>query len=288
MKKIIIFLLTVVIYFSSSVKSMEQGVKASEVKQSESLWEELPFELQQIILSYVSLDKVTSFAQLLDKLKKLEKNQLFSKFVNDKAFIASLAKIYIEKRKDQAYKEFFDAVIKNEVSLVGVFIDGGIDVNHRIDGTTFLMASINYNARNYNNYYYLYNGVSNNCMPNFKYEETIEIVRMLIEAGADVNTCEDDGSAALILALDASNWPIAEETAKILIEVGSSINIKDNWGNTPLILAAANGYKEIVKILIKAGADVNARDNDGRSALTEANDRVNLEMIKILKEAGAL
>lgn len=46
---------------------MEQPTK------TESLWEAVPYELQQKILSYVGFDKATSFEQVLEKTLRTTK-----------------------------------------------------------------------------------------------------------------------------------------------------------------------------------------------------------------------
>ena len=44
------------------------------------------------------------------------------------------------------------------------------------------------------------------------------------------------------------------DVVKALIEVGADVNYSDCDGNTPLTRAVANGHADIVKALIEAGA----------------------------------
>ncbi|MBQ1926344.1 MAG: hypothetical protein II180_09525, partial [Proteobacteria bacterium] len=58
--------------------------------------------------------------------------------------------------------------------------------------------------------------------------------------------------------------PPSIEKIKVLIEAGTDINAKDNYGKLPLLLCEDN---DIAKMLIEAGADIKAKDNYGRMPL---------------------
>ena len=77
------------------------------------------------------------------------------------------------------------------------------------------------------------------------------------------------------------------EVVKLLLEKGANVNVQDIHGRTPLYWAAQNGYTEIVKLLLEKGADVNARDNDGNTPLHWAVGACDLEIVKLLLEKGA-
>jgi len=86
-----------------------------------------------------------------------------------------------------------------------------------------------------------------------------------------------DGWTALICAAAKGYIDIV----KMLLSSGADVNLSNNDGWTALTCAAAKGYIEIVKTLLSSGADVNHSDKFGRNALklaTEAkrNDVVNL------------
>ncbi|XP_015250018.1 PREDICTED: ankyrin repeat domain-containing protein 50-like [Cyprinodon variegatus] len=93
-----------------------------------------------------------------------------------------------------------------------------------------------------------------------------EAVRLLLDAGADVNGCDSEGRTAL----RAAAWGGHEEIVIILLEYGAHINKADNKGRTPLIAAAYMGHHETVEILLNHNADVNLADGDGRTALSVA------------------
>ena len=88
-------------------------------------------------------------------------------------------------------------------------------------------------------------------------EQALEIMKVLINAGADVNARNRSYSTALHY-----NYTDIEKF-KLLIQSGADVNARNMYGRTPLFGA---GEKNI-KLYIKAGADVNARDYEGLSAL---------------------
>ena len=112
-----------------------------------------------------------------------------------------------------------------------------------------------------------------------------EVIRVLLDAGADVNTQEVYGFTPLISAVGNNNLEIIQ----MLIDAGANVNARlyNDW--TALITAvASNANLEIIQALIDAGADVNVKDNYGLSALMVAvKMNKNFEVIKLLIDAGA-
>ncbi|MGH8703473.1 MAG: ankyrin repeat domain-containing protein [Burkholderiales bacterium] len=83
----------------------------------------------------------------------------------------------------------------------------------------------------------------------------VEIVRMLIKAGAPLDHVNNLGWTALIESIVLGDGgPRHTETLKALVEAGASPNLADRNGQTPLALARQRGYGEMVKLLERAGA----------------------------------
>ncbi|KAI9776819.1 MAG: hypothetical protein M1839_009370 [Geoglossum umbratile] len=83
-----------------------------------------------------------------------------------------------------------------------------------------------------------------------------QIVNMLLDGGADLTTCQQDGLLPL-------QWAIVigqQEIAKILILRGANPNGKSQAGQTPLQLAIRGGWAATVDMLLQSGADVRASD----------------------------
>ena len=77
------------------------------------------------------------------------------------------------------------------------------------------------------------------------------------------------------------------EVIQLLIEAGADVNLPTRDGYRPLMAAASSGSIKAVKLLLRAGAEVNVADNQGDTALILARDAERDEVVELLKEAGA-
>ena len=123
----------------------------------------------------------------------------------------------------------------------------------------------------------------------------LEIARLLLVAGADVNAREKDGDVPLMGA--AGNEKHSAELFRLLIAVGADVNAANEDGRTALHYACENRQWEAAALLIAAGANVNATTEDQKSKflsgitpLLEACghcDSGGTECVRLLLEAGA-
>ena len=183
--------------------------------------------------------------------------------------------------------EFLDAAAAGDLSVVELFVEGGMPVDAAFGGWTALHEA----ARNGH----------------------LAVVRYLIDQGASV----DRSVRALALrgghedvvvyipraaraALDSlgiayTDWEFREAAAsgnlavvKLFVAAGMSVNARDEDGWTALLFAAGLGRLSVVAFLVGAGADVNARGGPlDWTALHDAAGGGDLEVVEILVGAGA-
>ncbi|KAK3254206.1 hypothetical protein CYMTET_36574, partial [Cymbomonas tetramitiformis] len=92
----------------------------------------------------------------------------------------------------------------------------------------------------------------------------VEMLRELVDKGADVDAEDGEGHTALTVALAGGQ----EAAARALLEAGAGVNA--GTGRRPLHAAAERGTVELVRELLEKSAEVDAEDREGRTALTVA------------------
>lgn len=117
---------------------------------------------------------------------------------------------------------------------------------------------------------------------------SLELTRMLLEAGADPTICGFRGRTPLHQA--AGNPAVV----RLLLEFGADVDARDDDGETPLISSVrpADGPMEVdpvasVHFLLEAGANVDVISGQGETALTTAARSGRAAAVRLLLEAGA-
>lgn len=95
--------------------------------------------------------------------------------------------------------------------------------------------------------------------------ENIEVLELLIQAGADVNGLENDtfGSPLHTAAAVGAIPNRSLATTDFLLKNGANPNIVNHRGETPLFIAVTTIASETVQRLIEGGADINIKNNEG-------------------------
>ncbi|CAK9099458.1 unnamed protein product [Durusdinium trenchii] len=73
------------------------------------------------------------------------------------------------------------------------------------------------------------------------------------------------------------------EVVRLLLEAGANQNAARANGTTALKDAARNGHLEVVRLLLEAGADKNAAQVNGTTALMAAAEHGHLEVVRLLR-----
>jgi len=97
----------------------------------------------------------------------------------------------------------------------------------------------------------------------------INVVKELVESGADINKLYDAGFSNGILSVLHFNVIGGHmHIVKYLVESSPDLNIdvEDSYGLTPLHYAAYHGYMQIVKYLLENGADKDKKSHNETTA----------------------
>jgi glycerophosphodiester phosphodiesterase len=113
------------------------------------------------------------------------------------------------------------------------------------------------------------------------------IVKLLVDAGVDINWQDETGETALHIAARFGH----EECARILLEgindQKADFELTENsFAWTPLHVAAVDGNLSVVRLLIASGADINKPDASGWTAREHAALRGHMTIADRLAEAG--
>ena len=103
------------------------------------------------------------------------------------------------------------------------------------------------------------------------------VVKLLVDAGANINARGWDGETAL--------FSLEDDAVEELISHHINLEVRDNYGQTALIETVSGS---IAEILIKAGANLNSQDNDGKTALIMAAENNEVEKLKVLVNAPSI
>lgn len=184
------------------------------------------------------------------------------------------AKAYLDHYGDEE-QALLHAVSGGQAAVVREFIDSGVHLpSHLPDGTPLLQRAAN-----------------------------IEVVRLLLEAGADPNSRNERGESSLFVR------PCDEpELVELLVQHGGDLNARDELGWTPLMHIAVQSGVDVgiafegpflffesenpdvallVETFLRLGADPNARTDIGDTALMLAARSLNTECVKLLLSYGA-
>lgn len=113
-----------------------------------------------------------------------------------------------------------------------------------------------------------------------------EVVKVLLESGADVRMASRPlGFTPLHSAVADDAGEVTKDIVKMLLDKGADPNAKNANGSTPVHTAAFTGNVPVLEMLLEAGGDPQAPDKEGRSPLDLARERGNTEAAAELHHA---
>jgi ankyrin repeat protein len=188
--------------------------------------------------------------------------------------------------------DLITAIRKPDISKVKALIDGGANVNEQDRAGS--RTALHWAAKG-GNFEALTALIAAKADPNIKdrqgrtpmwgaVESTPEVVKFLLDNGADINARDTVNATPLLWAAGFGR----PETVALLIERKADVKAVDDNGWTALIWAGGIGQPQTVDLLIKAGADLNAADRQtGDTPLLRAARTGKAESLKVLLDAGA-
>lgn len=214
-------------------------------------------------------------------------------------------------RENRKWSDYYIELIKiNHENMNDYLLEGS--KNNRMDYVLVALkqgADPDMSEPNFNTTALIFASLKNN----------LDIVKILVENGADVNEKDDMRVTPLYVAAEQGNLDIVKyliehnaipyetftggtalmaasdkghiDIVEYLLDTGSFINYINSstiGGNTALFFAVSRGKTNIVKLLLERGADPNIRNDRVRVLEYAIKHGVNSNIIELLKEHGAI
>ena len=199
----------------------------------------------------------------------------------------------VETKNDEGHSPLIVASLSGELTTMKMLVKAGADVRATdAEGLTCLMFAAYHGHIDTVRYL---TGLSDVCLNHqgsrnytplhFAVEgKHADVVQVLIDAGADIETRTDDGRSPLHMASILGELI----TVKMLVKAGADVRAADAEGNTSLMFAACHGYTDTVRYLVSVPeVDLDREDCDNFTALHFAVLEEHADVVQVLIDAGA-
>jgi len=158
----------------------------------------------------------------------------------------------VDAREENGETPLMYAAVEDRTEIVEILLDRGSDINAAsLNGETALTKAVIVSR---------YNAVSRLLTRGADIEKDnplmyaagggdVKMIKLLLEAGANINAQNREGDTALTAAVSRRASP---ETVQILLSAGADVNIRNKRSETPLTLAERNGDEAVVNLLSTA------------------------------------
>jgi len=106
----------------------------------------------------------------------------------------------------------------------------------------------------------------------------VETVKSILKKDIYIHAQDKDGRCALVAAAYGNHLEIVD----LLIAAGADVNMKDDTLQSAYLISTSDGFIELLRKTLKAGADVCSTDSYNGTGLIRAADRGHVEIIKEL------
>ena len=168
--------------------------------------------------------------------------------------------------------ELITAIVQDDLRLVGSLLSQGADPNSPDEnGWRSLHAAVG----------------QVDFEKSINYVKSVEFVKLLLKHGANVNEWDiNHNETPILCACDPPNI----DMVRVLLEAGANPNVLRSDGESPLLLCAAAQNLELATLLLQYGAGKTINEYGGVlawTALSHAASNFDIPMIELLLREGA-
>jgi ankyrin repeat protein len=194
--------------------------------------------------------------------------------ISDEDLVLSFNDILLGSSKNSlaCFKYLYDLIPKENIKIDIENLFENVFVKRLYESCKIILNNFDIDL-NYTNYL-----MYASCFGEF------ELVKLLVEKGADVNHIRSDIKQTALFSAASKNHL---EIVKYLLEHDADPTIVNISGASPLFISAFNGNFEIFSAILEKDKNINLKVNDGSCVFLAACTSGDFEIIKTLVEMGA-
>mmetsp|Transcript_56010 Transcript_56010/g.67235 ORF Transcript_56010/g.67235 Transcript_56010/m.67235 type:complete len:249 (+) Transcript_56010:281-1027(+) len=222
-------------------------------------------------------------AQERIRLKRLKKN------VKERATILADGRVLLERLETSVKlnDEMLTAASTGDTDSVKTLLDVGASVNtpDKLGFSAFMYACGNGHIK-------VTNLIIDDTDVNYGHGTTLsplllatknrhlDIIKVLLAHGADVEGTNEIGRTPLLLACENGSY----EIAVALIENGANVNASDNRGNIGLHICASGNFHEIARLLLEHGSHLTVSNHNSLMPFAIASAKRHEQTLNVFHE----